>query len=376
MSKVIPLSEPNFSKEDRKLLLESFDSTFISSSGKFLDKFEDKIAKMTRSECCTLTTNGTSAIHLGLKALGVKEGDEVICPSLTFIASINPILYLNASPIFMDSDEYFCMDLEKLKHFLTKHTYTNKMGTFNKITKKRISSLILVHVWGNAGKAIEIVKECKKRKIKVLEDATESLGTKIKKENLYTGTIGDVGCYSFNGNKIITAGGGGAVVSKNKNLINKIKFWSTQSKSDPFNYIHNELGFNYRLSNMQAAIGLSQLKRLRKIINQKKELRKYTEKALHSKGYKLYELPPYSDNNCWLFVMKCKSSERMKLLNKLNSNNVMARPVWGLCHKQRYTKQFQSFEIEKSEKLLKESICLPSSSGLTKAQINFYVNLL
>ena len=128
------------------------------------------------------------------------------------------------------------------------------------------------------------VRECKKRKIKVLEDATESLGTKIKKENLYTGTIGDVGCYSFNGNKIITAGGGGAVVSKNKNLINKIKFWSTQSKSDPFNYIHNELGFNYRLSNMQAAIGLSQLKRLRKIINQKKELRKYTEKALHSKG--------------------------------------------------------------------------------------------
>ena len=376
MSKVIPLSEPNFSKEDRKLLLESFDSTFISSSGKFLDKFEDKIAKLTMSECCTLTTNGTSAIHLGLKALGVKEGDEVICPSLTFIASINPILYLNASPIFMDSDEYFCMDLEKLKHFLTKHTYTNKMGTFNKITKKRISSLILVHVWGNAGKAIEIVRECKKRKIKVLEDATESLGTKIKKENLYTGTIGDVGCYSFNGNKIITAGGGGAVVSKNKNLINKIKFWSTQSKSDPFNYIHNELGFNYRLSNMQAAIGLSQLKRLRKIINQKKELRKYTEKALHSKGYKLYELPPYSDNNCWLFVMKCKSSERMKLLNKLNSNNVMARPVWGLCHKQRYTKQFQSFEIEKSEKLLKESICLPSSSGLTKAQINFYVNLL
>ena len=138
------------------------------------------------------------------------------------------------------------------------------------------------------------MRECKKRKIKVLEDATESLGTKIKKENLYTGTIGDVGCYSFNGNKIITAGGGGAVVSKNKNLINKIKFWSTQSKSDPFNYIHNELGFNYRLSNMQAAIGLSQLKRLRKIINQKKELRKYTEKALHSKGYKLYELPPYS----------------------------------------------------------------------------------
>ena len=376
MSKLIPLSEPNFSKEDRKLLLESFDSTFISSSGKFLDKFEDKIAKLTRSGSCTLTTNGTSAIHLGLKALGVKEGDEVICPSLTFIASINPILYLNASPIFMDSDEYFCMDLEKLKHFLTKHTYTNKMGTFNKITKKRISSLILVHVWGNAGKAVEIVRECKKRKIKVLEDATESLGTKIKKENLYTGTIGDVGCYSFNGNKIITAGGGGAVVSKNKNLINKIKFWSTQSKSDPFNYIHNELGFNYRLSNMQAAIGLSQLKRLRKIINQKKILRKYTERVLHSKGYKLYELPPYSDNNCWLFVMKCKSSERMKLLNKLNSNNVMARPVWGLCHKQRYTKQFQSFEIEKSEKLLKESICLPSSSGLTKGQINFYVNLL
>lgn len=376
MSKVIPLSEPNFSEEDRKLLLESFDSTFISSSGKFLDKFEDKIAKLTRSGCCALTTNGTSAIHLGLKALGVKEGDEVICPSLTFIASINPILYLNASPIFMDSDEYFCMDLEKLKYFLTEHTYTNKMGTFNKTTRKRISSLILVHVWGNAGKAIEIVRECKKRKIKVLEDATESLGTKIKKENLYTGTIGDVGCYSFNGNKIITAGGGGAVVSKNKNLINKIKFWATQSKSDPFNYIHNELGFNYRLSNMQAAIGLSQLKRLRKIINQKKVLRKYTEKALHTKGYKLYELPPYSDNNCWLFVMKCKSSERMKLLNKLNSNNVMARPVWGLCHKHRYTKQFQSFEIEKSEKLLKESICLPSSSGLTEDQINFYVNLL
>ena len=376
MSKFIPLSEPCLTNEDRNLLLKSFDSTFISSSGEYLNKFEEKITSYTKTGACALTTNGTSAIHLGLKALGVKDGDEVICPSLTFIASINPILYLNANPVFLDSDKYFCLDIDKLKYFLETETFTTKSGTFNKKTRKKISALIVVHVWGNAAKAVEVSRECKKRGIKVLEDSTESLGTKILKQNLYTGTIGDVGCYSFNGNKIITAGGGGAVVSSNKNIIKKIKFWSTQSKSDPFNYLHNEIGFNYRLSNLQAAVGLSQFKRLKKIISQKKALRKITEKALEKKGFELHELPPYSDNNCWLFVMKCKSKERKNLLKTLNKKNVMARPVWGLCHNQKYTKHFQNFEIDVSKKLVNESICLPSSYSLTEEQINFYTNLL
>jgi dTDP-4-amino-4,6-dideoxygalactose transaminase len=277
-------------------------------------------------------------------------------------------LYCGANPIFLGSDEYFNLCEEDFLNFLEECTEFKNNITYNKLTKKRIKALIVVHVWGNACKLDKILEKCRARNIKIVEDAAESLGTFYEQGFLkgkHTGTIGDVGCISFNGNKIITTGGGGAVLSQSEKVARKIKYLSTQAKDDSFHYIHNEIGYNYRLSNVNAAIGLAQIENIDKILTKKKEINSWYKDIFQRNNFlQIYDPPTYSKNNHWLNILKIDKEERLKKLKKLNDNNINARPVWKLFTEQEYLKNYECHGLMKSKKLVEESICLPSSYSL------------
>ncbi len=368
MSKFIPLSEPFIFGNEKKYAMEAIESSWISNSGKYLDDFEDKILEFTKSKYVSLCINGTSALHLALKALDIKKDDEIIIPNLSFISTVNSVLYCGANPIFLGSDEYFNLCEEDFLNFLEECTEFKNNITYNKLTKKRIKALIVVHVWGNACKLDKILEKCRARNIKIVEDAAESLGTFYEQGFLkgkHTGTIGDVGCISFNGNKIITTGGGGAVLSQSEKVARKIKYLSTQAKDDSFHYIHNEIGYNYRLSNVNAAIGLAQIENIDKILTKKKEINSWYKDIFQRNNFlQIYDPPTYSKNNHWLNILKIDKEERLKKLKKLNDNNINARPVWKLFSEQEYLKNYECHGLMKSKKLVEESICLPSSYSL------------
>ena len=270
---MIPLSVPNLKGNEKKYLKECIDTEFVSSVGKFVDLFEKKISRYTNSKYAVACTSGTAALHLSLRIIGVKSQDEVIVPTMTFIATANAIKYLNASPIFMDCDEYYNIDVKKLLNFLKFNTFFKNGYTYNKKTKKIIKAIIPVHVSGNAVNLKPILNICKKKNILIIEDAAEALGTFYidnKKKGKHAGTIGDIGCLSFNGNKIITSGGGGMIITNNKELAKKARYLSTQATNDSINYVHNEIGYNYRLTNIQAAVGLAQLEKINLFIKKKK----------------------------------------------------------------------------------------------------------
>ena len=381
--KTIPLSEPYIIGNEITYIKNSIQKRELTF-GKYCNLFNNSIKKLTKSKYSILCSSGTAALHISMKVAGVKEDDEVIVPTLTFIATINSIAYNNASPIFMDTDDYFNLDEDKSISFIKKNTYFKNGYSYNKKTKKRISALIIVYVWGNAAKVNKLIKLCRIKNIKVIEDATESLGTFYKKNNKkykHTGTIGDLGCISFNGNKIITAAGGGAIISNNKKYIEKANYYINQSKDNELFYIHNEIGFNYRLSNVQSAIGFAQLKSLNKIINYKKKIRdKYINAFKYNNNFAIYSSPDYSINNNWMNLLKLKKINKKynvkSIISYLIKNKVQARPIWQLNHKQKMYKKCQTYNIYNANNQINNSICLPSSATLKNFEINKIINLL
>ena len=278
---MISLHEPLFKGNERKYIKNCLDEGWVSSAGKYVNTFEKKISQYTGAKYAVACINGTSALQISLKLVGVRKNDEVIVPSMTFIAAVNAIHYNNAKPIFMDCDEYYTIDTNKTFDFLNNETRTikKKIGgknltiTFNKKTGNRISAIVIVHVFGNAGKIGKLVDLCRKKNIALVEDAAESIGSfyisnKFKKK--HTGTIGTIGCLSFNGNKIITTGGGGMILTNNKKIAQKAKYITNQAKDDSIYSIHNEVGYNFRLPNVLAALGLAQLESLSAYIKKKK----------------------------------------------------------------------------------------------------------
>ncbi len=382
--KKINLSEPSIEGNEWKYVKECLDTSWVSTAGKYVSIFENKISQYVNCKYAISCVNGTSALQLSLKILNVSFDDEVIVPSLTFIATVNAIIYNNASPVFMDSDEYFNIDSQKTIDFLKEETFFKNGFTFNKKTKKKIAAIIPVHIWGNAVELDDLIKECKKRNIAVLEDASESLGTFYisgKYKGKSTGTIGDMGCLSFNGNKIITSGGGGMILTDNEKFASKARYLSTQAKDDKLRYIHNEVGYNFRLTNIQAALGLAQLELLPKFLDRKKEINCFYEKKIKNIiGLKIYQNPKYALNNYWLNVLKVnglKYGEKIQdLMNRLISHGIQIRPIWYLNHLQKPFINFQSYKIEKAIRLVSNSICLPSSSGLLDEEINFIISKL
>ena len=375
MSKRIPLSEPFFFGKEKDYVRDAIESTWISGSGKYLEKFESSIGEITDSPYVVACMNGTSALHLALTAAGVKSGDEVLAPTLTFISSINSILYSKASPVFFDSDEFFNIDQNKVINFLENNCEQKNGETFNKRTGKRVAAIIVVHVWGNACNFEKLIKICKERNILIIEDAAESLGTTYTSGDFkgkHTGTIGDFGCISFNGNKIVTAGVGGAVLTASEHSFKKVDYLSKQAKDDSFNYVHNEMGFNYRLSNINAALGLAQAENLKAILEKKNDIHNLYKKYFkENKKFEIMDTPDYARNNNWLNILKVLNGNKDGILNRLNDNGIEARPIWKLCHEQEYLKHFEVIEITNAIEQVNSCICLPSSVGLNEEDIKF-----
>jgi len=384
MSPYIPLCVPFLSGNEMEYVKECIDTEWVSSAGKYVDLFENKIAKYTGSKFAIACVNGTSALQVSLRLAGVKSGDEVIVPTLTFIAPINAVVYNGAKPIFMDADSFYNMDAEKTIEFIKEETVFTNGYTYNKATNSKISAIIPVHVWGNAVWLDELIPLCQERNIAVVEDASESLGTMyIDGDNSgkHTGTVGEIGCLSFNGNKIITTGGGGMILTDDPNYAERAKYLTTQAKDDLVRYIHNEVGYNFRLTNIQAALGVAQLEQLPIILKRKREIFNQYQTALNNiDGLAHAGVPNYADNNHWLNLLqidnKVYNEDREVLMKRLEENGIQARPVWALNHLQKPYRDCQSDKTKKAKKLVNNSLCLPSSSNLSNENLNKIVSVL
>ena len=364
----LPLHEPDISKLDQKEITKIIKSGFVSSVGKDIQRFENIISKFTNSKFVITTINGTAAIHIGLKLLGVKKGDEVLLPSIGFVAASNSIIYNNAEPHFVDSElNHFGVDPDKLKEYLKKNTYISNNKCINKKTKKIIKAIIIVHVFGHPAKISEIIKIAKKYKIKVLEDAAESLGSKYKGKHV--GNFGDIGILSFNGNKIVTTGSGGAILCNNRYLAKKARHLVTTSKlKHKWEFIHDDVGYNYRLANLNAALGISQIKRVNKFIKKKHEIYKRFNKLIdNSKDLFLLNQPKSCRSNFWLQTLVLKKPSvhlRNKILTIFYKKKILARPIWKPLHKLNFLTKYQKMSLKNAEQIEKKIINIPSSCYL------------
>ena len=314
--KVISLHEPKFIGNEKKYVNQCIDTTFVSSVGKFVDKFEKKIAKYTGAKYAIATTNGTSALHISLILAGVGQGDEVITQPLNFVASCNAISYCNAKPIFIDVDrDTMGLSPSALRLFLAKNTIIKNKRCINKKTKKIIKACVPMHSYGHPCRIDEIKKILKKHHIFLIEDAAESIGSFYKKK--HTGTFGKLGIISFNGNKIVTAGGGGCIITNNKILAKKAKHLTTTAKiPHRFEFKHDEIGYNYRMPNLNAALLIAQLENLNLFIRNKRELAKKYQAFFKDTEFNFFKEPKNSKSNYWLNSIILKNKKKISVFKR------------------------------------------------------------
>lgn len=361
----IPLHEPKFLGNEKKYLMECIDSTFVSSKGKFVDQFEKKIADFVGAKYAIATTNGTSAIHISLILGGVDMQCEVITQSLSFVATCNAIRYCGADPIFIDVDKHTMgLSPSALRHFLEKNTKLSKNQCINLKTNKVIKACVPMHTYGHPCKIDEIKKICSEHNIFLIEDAAESVGSMYK--NKFTGTYGDLGAMSFNGNKIITAGGGGCIVTNNKALAKKAKHLSTTAKvPHKWNFKHDMVAYNYRMPNLNAALLVAQLEKLNDFIINKRELAKNYEYFSKLNNYNFFKEPSDCKSNYWLnSIILDNRKLRDKFLKETNSRGIMTRPIWILMNKLPMFKNSQVGNLENTEWLEEKIVNIPSSVKL------------
>lgn len=376
MNKFIPLSVPNLNGNELKYVTNAVEMEWVSTGGSYINEFETNISRYLKIDKAVACQSGTSAIHLALILSNIGKNDEVIVPTLTFIASVNPIKYVGAEPIFMDCDESLNIDLDKLQEFCENECVFQNNVLINKKTNKVIKAIIVVHIFGNVINMEKLMEISKKYNLIIIEDATEALGSYIedgKYKGKFAGTIGDFGIFSFNGNKIITTGGGGLLVSNNNKLLEKAKYLSTQAKDDEINYIHNEIGYNYRMTNLQAALGVAQLETLEKFINVKNLNYNLYKDLLNCKDYYLLEFNKNVRSNYWFYSLFLKNDklDKDKLIKKLLENNIQSRPIWGLIHNQKPYLNCQTYKIEKAEFYSKKVVNIPCSTKLTTKEVKF-----
>ncbi len=347
----IPLHEPKFIGNEKKYVNEAIDSTFVSSIGKYVTEFEKKIAEFVGAKYAIATSNGTSALHIGLKLVGVDENSEVITQPLTFIATANAIAYCNSKPIFIDVDkDTLGLSAKKLEEFLEASTYMNDAGEcINTQTNKVIKACVPMHTFGHASKIEEIVTVCDKYNITVVEDAAESLGTYYKGQ--HTGTFGKVGIFSFNGNKVITTGGGGMIVTNDEALAKRAKHITTTAKvPHDYEYIHDEVGYNYRLTNLAAALGVAQMESLPLFIEKQRALATRYQEFFKDSELEFINEPKHSTSNYWLNAVILKDRERRDaFLKYTNDNGIMTRSIWRLMNKLEMFKDAQCANLSNAE---------------------------
>ena len=354
MGKRIYLSSPHMSDEgyEMQYIQEAFDTNWIAPLGKNVDEFEKELAAKVGVGHAAALASGTAAIHMALKAASVGEGDIVFCQDLTFAASANPIIYQNATPVFIDSNlETWNMDPDALEEAFEK--YPNA------------KAVIVVHLYGLAADMDRIVELCKKHNAVLIEDAAESLGTTYKGK--YTGTIGDYGIYSFNGNKIITTSGGGMLVSDNEERIAKVRFWATQARDKARHYQHSELGYNYRMSNIVAGIGRGQLKVLDERVAKKKYIFEYYKNELGGlEGIEFMPVNEWNEPNFWLSCITLHGKIKpLDIILALEDENIESRPIWKPMHMQPFYEQYQFIGEGISRQIFENGVCLPSDTKMS-----------
>ena len=371
---MIPLSLPNLSGKEWEYVKECLDTGWISSAGSFVDRFEIEFAQYIGVESSVSVVNGTSALHVSLQLLGVKENDLVIMPNVTFVASANAISYLGASPLLIDIDESsWQMDLDLLESFLSTECNLDKTDKIvHKETGRNISALMIVHVQGNICDMDRLLAICNYYNLPVLEDAAEALGTMYKGQ--YAGTLGDIGCFSFNGNKIMSTGGGGMIVSHNSEQLKKAKHLTTTAKRDALTYFHDEIGYNYRMVNVLAALGVAQLEQLDAFIESKIKTASYYRKNLEGVGdIGFQSIQDGVVSNEWLFTITTSSMK--ELLEYLNNNGVMSRPFWiPMNQLPMYSKNLYINCNDISARVHDMALSIPCSTNITENDLQLVVS--
>ena len=364
----IPLHEPIFGGNEKKYIMECIDSTFVSSVGKYVTQFEEMMAEYTGSKYAVATVNGTAALHIALLLSGVKENDEVITQPLTFVATANAISYTGAKPIFIDVDRNTMgLSPQSLKEWLKQSTIkrfnktTNQRETINKKTGKQISACIPMHTFGHPCRIDEIKTICDEYNISLIEDAAESLGSTYRGK--HTGTFGLFGTLSFNGNKTITTGGGGMLITDDEELAIKAKHITTTAKvAHKWEYMHDVIGYNYRLTNLAAALGVAQMEQLPDFIKRKRELAKKYEIFFKDSGIEFVSEKKNTEANYWLNALILKDrKERDEFLEQTNEAGIMTRPIWELMNKLPMFKDYQCGDLSNSEFLEDRIVNIPSS---------------
>lgn len=379
----IPLSVPNLKGNELKYITEAIESEWVSTAGSYVESFEKKIAEYVDVDQAISCQNGTAGLHISLLLSGVKPEDEVIVPTLTFIASVNPVKYLGANPVFMDCDDSLGIDPKKLANFCENECIFTEGKLINKQTNKHIKAIVVVHVFGNMADMESIMHIAEKYNLMVVEDAAEALGTYYtegKYEGEHAGTVGDFGVYSFNGNKIMTTGGGGMIVAKHKKSLERAKHLTTQAKSDDLYYTHDEIGYNYRMTNLQAALGLAQLEQLETFISTKRDnYLEYYEKVNKIEGLRLIPFNSDIRPNYWFYALYVEDGfplNRDELMKYLRTRRIETRPVWGLISDQLPYEDNQVYQIEKAREYIAHVVNIPCSSNLKQEEVEYIIETL
>lgn len=358
----IPLHVPHFGGNEKKYLLETIDSTFVSSVGAFVDQFEVTMQNITKTQKAVAVVNGTAAIQVALRLIGVKAGDEVLTQALTFVATANAIAYQNATPVFLDVDlDTMGLSPKAVSVFLEEFGELREDGCYNKKTQKKISACLPMHTFGFPVHLDELIAVCNAWKIPVLEDAAESLGSEYKGKP--TGSFGKLGAFSFNGNKIVTCGGGGAIVTNDFKLGEKGKYLTTTAKiPHPYEYVHDEMGYNFRMPNLNAALACAQLEQLNVFLENKRKLAKEYESFFDTNGIKFRTETPDTKANYWLMCVELENkAERDLFLKSTNENGVMTRPIWQLMFRLPMYSHCQKDEQKNAMFLEEKIVNIPSS---------------
>lgn len=377
MNHVIPLSIPNFEGNERKYVDDALDQGWVSTGGAYITRLEKELSDYLGAKDVCACQSGTSALHLSLIEAGVGLGDIVLVPPLTFIAAVNPVKYQHATPVFIDCDDSFCIDPIKLRLFCEEECrFKDDVLMYD---NRPVKAIVVVHVFGNMADMEQIMDIACQYHLSVVEDATEALGTCYTEGRFagkYAGTIGDFGAFSFNGNKIITTGGGGAVTANDKTTVAHLRYLSTQAKTDPLFYVHDEIGYNYRMTNLQAALGVAQLELLPEFIRRKQRNYDLYRMAFGDCPYAtLVSFRPGTSSNKWLYSLQINQemirTPIRKIISELTLRNIQTRAIWGLINEQKPYMREITYKLEKAPYYSDRIINIPCSTQITEEEIQY-----
>ena len=378
----IPLSIPNFCGNERKYVDEALDGAWVSTSGAKVGEMEACLAKYAGTESAVACASGSAALHLSAMVAGIQRGDEVIVPALTFIASVNPTTrYVGAEPVFIGCDDTACIDPDAVEDFCKNCCELREDGLYNKRTGAHVSAMVVVHVFGNMADMVRLLDIAKRYKLILIEDAAEAIGTYYTEGPLkgcHAGTMGDLGVYSFNGNKIITTGSGGCVLSTHPDWLAKAKHLSTQAKADMLQFYHDMVGYNYRMTNIDACLGLAQMELLEGFIDHKIQRYNQYYNALHGKnGFTMLPFREGTRSNHWFYsVILPERLDRDTVIEQLQQQGIQTRPVWALINEQCDYQKNETHAMEKAQWFRKHIINIPCSTNLTEEDANRVIEAL